>query len=338
MTDSKPLSATSMGGGTIRAATKVAGIAAATGGLRGIAAEHFPVSSAARKAASACPSAATTEDVKLVASKLGAGVQRLCLGIDDWVFAGGEGDEVLSAAEPMPRVVFGGAPSLQEAKEATSELTVALEKAYLSSPNSVEGSVVADNDSSLSLSNKQVVENKACNAIAPAVPAPAIMAFRFLRESSAAQNVVASIASDPNVWNAVLQNTELQDFLQSQRACKNSYLNLPFFSDENLKMELVADSDMLDQSSAKIIDDSSEYAKSEPSNGFMDILQKIKSTVVDMMSNLSDYFLNFFGGKGVNGVHINSDGTARSSADTVMEASFMGLAVMAILVILLKRA
>ncbi|KAK6132973.1 hypothetical protein DH2020_033264 [Rehmannia glutinosa] len=319
-----------MGGGTIRAATKVAGIAAATGGLRGIAAEHFPVSSAARKAASACPSAATTEDVKLVASKLEAGVQRPCLGIDDWVFAGGEGDEVLSAAEPMPRVVFGGAPSLQEAKEATSELTVALEKAYLSSPNSVEGSVVADNDSSLSLSNKQVVENKACNAIAPAVPAPAIMAFRFLRESSAAQNVVASIASDPNVWNAVLQNTELQDFLQSQRACS--------FSDENLKMELVADSDMLDQSSAKIIDDSSEYAKSEPSNGFMDILQKIKSTVVDMMSNLSDYFLNFFGGKGVNGVHINSDGTARSSADTVMEASFMGLAVMAILVILLKRA
>ncbi|KAK6132749.1 hypothetical protein DH2020_033554 [Rehmannia glutinosa] len=281
-----------MGGGTIRAATKVAGIAAATGGLRGIAAEHFPVSSAARKAASACPPAATTEDVKLVASKLEAGAQRPCLGIDDWVFAGGEGDEVLTAAEPMPRVVFGGAPSLQEAKEATSELTVALEKAYLSSPNSVEGSVVADNDSSLSLSNKQVVENKACNAIAPAVPAPAIMAFRFLRESSTAQNVVASIASDPNVWNAVLQNTELQDFLQSQRACS--------FSDENLNMELVADSDLLDQSSAKIIDDC-----------------------------LS---------KGVNGVHISSDGTARSSADTFMEASFMGLAVMAILVILLKRA
>ncbi|KAK6122871.1 hypothetical protein DH2020_043397 [Rehmannia glutinosa] len=61
----------------------------------------------------------------------------------------------------MPRVVFG----LQEAKEAISELTVALEN--------------------LSLSNKLVVENKACNAIAPA-----IIAFRFLRESSTTQMLV----------------------------------------------------------------------------------------------------------------------------------------------------
>ncbi|KAI3466189.1 hypothetical protein Pfo_022852 [Paulownia fortunei] len=231
----------------------------------------------------------------------------------------------------MPRAVFGGVPTLQEAKEATSELTAVLEKAYLSSPNSIgyEGSVVADHDSSLSLSNKQVVETKACVtseevAIAPAVPAPAIMAFKFLHESSMAQKVVASIACDPNVWNAVLHNQELQEFLQSQRACS--------CSDKNLNVELVADSDLLDQSSAKSVDNSSELPESEPVNGFMDIFQKIKSTVVDMMSRLSDYFQNFFGGKGA------FDGTARFSPDTFMEASFMGLAVMAILVILLKRA
>ncbi|KAL0405932.1 UNVERIFIED_CONTAM: hypothetical protein Slati_3907100 [Sesamum latifolium] len=93
----------------------------------------------------------------------------------------------------MPRVVFGGVPTLQEAKEATSELTAALSKTYLSSPNSVgcEGSFVVDHGSSLSLSDKQVVETKAyvttSIAVAPAVPTPAIMAFRFLSESSAAQ-------------------------------------------------------------------------------------------------------------------------------------------------------
>ncbi|KAL3636826.1 hypothetical protein CASFOL_019125 [Castilleja foliolosa] len=314
-----------MGGGTMRAtAAKVAGIAAHAGGFRGIPAVHFQVS-AARKAGSVFPAAATAEEVKLVASRSEAGVQRSGLGIDDWVFAGGDEDVVaVGAAEPMPRVVFGGVPSLQEAKEATSELTVALEKAYLSSPNS-EGSVVADNDSSMSLSDKQICVVKEV-AIAPAVPAPAMMAFRFLHESSMAQNVVASIASDPNVWNAVLQNQELQDFLQSQRACS--------FSDENLNMKFVADSDLFDCASVKSVDDDSS---DEPRNGLMDILQNIKSSVVDMMRNLSHYFQDFFGGKGTNGIFVNADGTARVSGEALMETSFMGLAVMAILVILLKR-
>ncbi|KAK4420710.1 hypothetical protein Salat_2021500 [Sesamum alatum] len=301
-----------MGGGAMRVAAKVAGITAVSGGLRGIAAEHYPVSSAARRAASVRPPSATVEDVKLVTSPVEAGVQRPSLEMDDWVFAGGEEEAVVGVAEPMPRVVFGGVPTLQEAKEATSELTAALDKTYLSSPNSVgcEGSFVVDHGSSLSLSDKQV-----------AVPAPAIMAFRFLRESSAAQNVVASIACDPNVWNAVLQNQELQEYLQSQKtSC----------SGMNLNMESVADSDHLDQ--AKTFDDSSE-----PASGYKDILQKIKSSIVGMMSSLSDFFQDFFGGKGTNRVSVNSDGTARVAGNTWMEASFMGLAVMAILVIVLKR-
>ncbi|KAL0406874.1 UNVERIFIED_CONTAM: hypothetical protein Slati_4001300 [Sesamum latifolium] len=78
-----------MGGGAIRVAAKVAGITAASGGLRGIAAEHYSISSAARRAASVRPPAATVEDVKLVTSQVEAGVQRPCLEMDDWVFAGG---------------------------------------------------------------------------------------------------------------------------------------------------------------------------------------------------------------------------------------------------------
>ncbi|KAL6538380.1 hypothetical protein OROGR_012368 [Orobanche gracilis] len=307
-----------MGGGTIRAATKVGGIAAATSGFR--------VSSAAWKVSSACPPVTGAENVKVMASNLEAGVQRP---IDDWVFAGGEEDEVVSSAgEPIPRVVFGGAPSLQEAKEATSELTVALEKACLSSPNSVkyEGSFVADKKSSSSLLNKHIIETEACVAGEVAVPAPAIMAFRVLHESLMAQNVVASIASDPNVWNAVLQNNDLRDFLHSQGACS--------FSDENLNTKLNSDSDFLDVSSEKSTDDASK-----PRNKYMDVFQKIKCTVIDMMNDLSDYFQSFFGGgKAADEVFVDSDGSARLSSDTIMKASFIGLAVMAILVVLLRRA
>lgn len=69
----------------------------------------------------------------------------------------------------------------------------------------------------------------------------------------------------------------------------------------------------------------------------MDFVQKIKSTVVDMMSSLSGFFQSFFGGQGLGKVFVNPDGTAKVSAENVMEASFMGLAVMAIMVILMKR-
>lgn len=45
---------------------------------------------------------------------------------DDWEFAGEELS--MASGEPKPRVVFGGAPSFQEAKEATTELKDAVEK------------------------------------------------------------------------------------------------------------------------------------------------------------------------------------------------------------------
>ncbi|PIN12905.1 hypothetical protein CDL12_14480 [Handroanthus impetiginosus] len=311
-----------MGGGAMRTAAKVA-----TAGLRGIAIEHHPGSSAARRAASVRPMATTNDDVKLVTSKFEAGVQRPCLEIDDYVFSGGEEEMLVTPAEPMPKVVFGGSPTLQEAKVATSELASALEEAYLL-PSDYVG---CEN----SVSNSEVFEKKACVAsdvgVAPALPAPAISAIRFLQKSPVAQNVVASIACDQNVWNAVLQNQELQKFVQSQKKCLEG-------PDMNLNMELVADSDVLKQSFPKNIDDSSSSAEPEPVDGFKNILKKIKSAVVDMMSSLSEYFQNFFGGKGTKGVFAKSDGTAKLSADSFMEASFMGLAVMAILVILLKRA
>lgn len=82
---------------------------------------------------------------------------------------------------------------------------------------------------------------------------------------------------------------------------------------------------------AKSSTGSSEHSEYEFAGGFIDIIEKVKSSVTDMVSNLSGYLQNLFGVKG------GGDGTARVNADAVMQTSFMGLAVMAILVILLKR-
>ncbi|XP_057790718.1 uncharacterized protein LOC131007818 [Salvia miltiorrhiza] len=304
-----------MGGGAMRAAAKMAGFTAASGGILSITAEHY---SATRKAASAHPVTAALEEMKLVTNNSEATLQRPCLELEEWVFP----DAEEAAGERMPRVVFGGVPTLQEAKEATSELSAALEKTYLSAPNSVE------NDDS---------ETKACIttqlAVSPSVPAPAITAFKFLNESSMAKNVVASIACDQNVWNAVLQNEDLQQFLQSHTP-RDPHRDWT---------EPVADYDGADQNSSMGSDadydpksptGSSKHSEYEFVGGFVDIIQKMKSSVADMVSNLSGYMQNLFGAKGGS---VNSDRTARVTADAVMQASFMGLAVMAILVILLKR-
>lgn len=47
--------------------------------------------------------------------------------LDDWEFTDG-GDLIIEAGEPTPRVVFGAVPTLQEAKEATTELKDAIDK------------------------------------------------------------------------------------------------------------------------------------------------------------------------------------------------------------------
>ncbi|KAL2472884.1 hypothetical protein Fot_48620 [Forsythia ovata] len=313
------------GGGAMRAAAKVAGITLGNGGLRALTQEIFSVSAASRMASSAPPVTAmvsSAEHANSVAlSQSQVDVQRPCLEFDDWEFAGSEEELMVTAGESLPRVVFGGVPSIEEAKEATSELCDVLEKVYLSSPKSVgyDGLLIADHhpSSSVPSSNSQVLETKACvtsqSTRVSGEPMHAIQAFRLLNESSRVQNIVASIVHDPNVWNAVSENQELQQFLQSR---KNG-MNLP------------------NQSSLETGDTSSVSGESTAGSRPKAVFQKIKLTVVDMLSSLSDYFQNFFE---VDKASANANGSARlNSLDTALEASFMGLAVMAIMVILFKR-
>ncbi|KAF2285878.1 hypothetical protein GH714_008655 [Hevea brasiliensis] len=152
-----------------------------------------------------------------------AGVQRSAWELHDWEFAGGEEEQLLESSDPVPRVVFGPAPSLQEAKSATSELKDALEKVYTSSsPYTGSGGSFGDGQlSGLTLrANSDYLENKSCITCEPratSAPKNAIKAFALLNESPEAQSIVASIAADPSVWDAVMNNEALQEFLQSQK-------------------------------------------------------------------------------------------------------------------------
>ncbi|MFX6572752.1 hypothetical protein ABTG52_07140, partial [Acinetobacter baumannii] len=153
----------------MRAAAKAAGITVVNGGRRVFSAENYPISSSASRVAAASSSSGgvAAEDLKLVASQSHNGVERAFADLDDWIFAGEEEEE--ESADLMPRVVF-SAPTVQEAKEATSDLADALEKTYLTSPNSV-GVVGVVNEPGLSLSNSQDVVKEVCvtseNAVVP---------------------------------------------------------------------------------------------------------------------------------------------------------------------------
>ncbi|CBI20469.3 unnamed protein product, partial [Vitis vinifera] len=226
-----------MGGGVMRTAAKVAGVGVVNAGLRGAPAVQpveQPMAAAARKAT--VPVSSVISSAKLGDAPVS--VQRPSWELDDWEFASVEEEINIGTGEPLPRVVFGGVPTLQEAKEATSELKDALDQLYLSPSRSIRSGV--QQLGLLQIANSDHLETKACvatteNTVAT-VPAHAIQAFAYLKDSPAAQNVVASIASDPNVWSAVMQNEALVEFLQAQKTCA-PYPSMGLNAEESVILE-----------------------------------------------------------------------------------------------------
>ncbi|KZV54897.1 hypothetical protein F511_31320 [Dorcoceras hygrometricum] len=291
-----------MAGEVVKAAAKLTGtgVPVVPGGIRGKGLGHLPVSSSARMPFSARPAAAVATS----------------------------GEE--AADEPMPRVVFHGDPTLEEAKEATSELIIGLEEIYPWSRDydGYENSVTSKHELDKSLSNSQVEQANASSSVQsssePAVPTTVYMAFRLLRESTVAQNVVASIASDPNVVKAVRENQQLQEFLHSERR-------------RWISSHSVTGPERLDVSYAENIEDSSNYKESKPRISVEDLLKTIKD-MVDMIQNLSGLFKEFFGHEGAAKSSANGDhGAHGASSEHVVEASLLGLAIMVIMLVLLKR-
>ncbi|PHU12104.1 hypothetical protein BC332_19034 [Capsicum chinense] len=233
-------------------------------------------------------------------------MQKVVAEFDDWKMAGGEEEMMVSIGEPLSRVVFGGAPSLQEATEATSDLKHTLEKVYLSgSANKDGGSYVSGSSSS--------PYSKACvfseTVVTKSAPKHATQAFRFLNETPAAQCL--GVTSVPGV----------------------SFPDLDHKIDKS-----IVDADSFSQSSRRSTSSKSEAEKSKFGKSFTNFLQNVTRTVtqivVDMMNNLSDFFNNLFGG---NKVFFNADGSAKLGVmEMTLGAYFMGLAVMVMMVIVSK--
>uniref|UniRef100_A0A2N9HLC1 Uncharacterized protein n=1 Tax=Fagus sylvatica TaxID=28930 RepID=A0A2N9HLC1_FAGSY len=171
----------------------------------------------------------------------------------------------MEAKEPMPRLVFGGVPSFQEAKDATAELKDALDKVYLSSSESTGSVDPFAANPSLSLVSGPALETAISDVTPTPVPRHVFHEFSLLSRSPEAQNVAASIASDPNVWNAVMENPALQDY----------FVSLP----RNDGFQDVQSPQPFEKSSAE----------SQPGNsdsGFNNIMQNIKVKVLKMVPPL----------------------------------------------------
>lgn len=120
----------------MRAAAKVAGIGGVVQGgmLRG-APVPSPSGQSIRKASIPVAATLTAENVGGVdVSPIEKTALDAMDDFVDWQVVGAADEElVMSAGEPMPRVVFDTAPSFKEAREATTELKDALDK-YISPP------------------------------------------------------------------------------------------------------------------------------------------------------------------------------------------------------------
>ncbi|KAI4390120.1 hypothetical protein MLD38_002266 [Melastoma candidum] len=317
-----------MGGGTVlrSAAAKVAGIGSANAGLRGLpssaaaATQSLVRNAAAGRPPSAVLSAQGGLEESLVSPP--AAVQWNQWNIDDWeevvtVVEGGQGPD-----EPMPRVVFGGAPSLDEAKAATNELKDAIDMVYLLKS---EDEVPESMDSAVSTVASGAVSTYA-------VPNHAVQAFRLLSQNPAAQDVVASIASDPNVWNALLKNEALKDFIQSQNSGTQFPLMNPIVDDS---VDDVGSEDR--KSPTKLEEMSAESCSTNQENAFMTLLQNVKLTVVEMVSGVSSFIHNIFNPPAAEKTPANDESAGSTTGERSFGASLLGLVMMVIMVVLLKR-
>lgn len=122
-----------MGGGVLRTATKAAALGAYRPAL-GRATSAFgmrssvpaPPPSASTAVTDSAPISIHLEESKGLNESANPAISQWEL--DDWEFAGWKSDGEDMFEEPPPRLVFSPVPTLEEAQEATGDLTRALER------------------------------------------------------------------------------------------------------------------------------------------------------------------------------------------------------------------
>lgn len=234
---------------------------------------------------------------------------------DDWEFTGGHEHEAAAALDPPPRLVFGPAPTLEEATDATADLKEAIEKVYFSSGN-VEEAIKVNEVSDIGKSA----------AILPSMPKHVVQAFSLLHGSQEAQSVVASLACDVNVWDAVMKNDMVLEFCNKHK----SVILPPDPIEENLGLERLFSETV----------GSTDEETSEGSAFFPRIVQTIKVKVYEMVNNISCFLQDFMGASSENHGTASAGTSTSSSADytnIALGSSFIALAVATILVVLVRR-
>uniref|UniRef100_A0A0E0LRX3 Uncharacterized protein n=1 Tax=Oryza punctata TaxID=4537 RepID=A0A0E0LRX3_ORYPU len=292
-----------MGGGVMRTAAKV--------GIAGGAAAAAAAGGRFRHAAPAFATAASADAAPTLVSAAGGEVPAVAASgaqwassweVDDWEFADWRD---VAAAEPevtsagKPRLVF-APPSREEAEEATTELRDAIDRVYFSEAP-IE--VVKEQDKDLT--------KLGADAIIPAMPGHVVQAFTLLKSSPEAQGVVASLASDKNVWDAVLKNEKVMEFYKTHQQ------SLVYTFPEGTATVV---------SPEKLADASSENlspGEKPASSPFADFMDNAKKTVIDIVNNITNFFQDMF---------------RKPSEAEILGGSFMALAIAVILVIMFKRA
>uniref|UniRef100_M8AQG6 Uncharacterized protein n=1 Tax=Aegilops tauschii TaxID=37682 RepID=M8AQG6_AEGTA len=171
----------------------------------------------------------------------------------------------------------------------------------------------------------QELSKLGADALIPAMPGHVVQAFTLLKSSPEAQSVVASLASDKNVWDAVLKNERVMEFYKShQQTLVNTF---PEGTDSTDSVE----------SPEKFEEASPEYAlpTASPLSDFVD---NAKKTMMEMVDNITNFFQDLFHNPAEAEAGPGSSSKKPSFAEMAAGGSFMALAMAVILVVLFKRA
>ncbi|KAG2554014.1 uncharacterized protein LOC120646963 [Panicum virgatum] len=263
------------------------------------------------------------------------------IAVDDWVIPDHE--------------VFGPVPTHEEAMVATLDLKAAFEiaqvesqTAHIDTPKSHLSPTDQDNHAKIAqqIANPELVlsetpqvvvhsetsekEDNYENSLAAAgTPVRVVQAFTLLQESPEAQDVVAALASDKNVWDAVMKNEKVLNFYKTYE----SKLSECSSAASSVSGDEVEDGDAASvQNSNNLHPSAGESLK--------DYLEKMKALVSEMMSNLSNMVQDL--------VATSDEGRCKGKIKTLILSSskdfpsapsaFVILAIASIIVVMLKRA
>uniref|UniRef100_A0A0A9FFW4 Uncharacterized protein n=1 Tax=Arundo donax TaxID=35708 RepID=A0A0A9FFW4_ARUDO len=142
------------------------------------------------------------------------------------------------------------------------------------------------------------------------MPGHVVQAFTLLKSSPEAQSVVASLASDRNVWDAVLKNEKVMEFYKTHQTTL-----------------------------VQTFPETASHRELPTGSPFAEFVDNAKKTVMELVDNITHFFRDMFQNlaEGQAGATSSAE---RGPSFTEMAAggSFMALTIAVILVVLLKRA